>query len=68
MANFHSDGMKAMYFSVYFFCIFLEFNEMLVKPKLAKPKIIIYHKEGKNVHAILVAARYTNILSPLAFI
>ena len=57
-----------MYFSVYFFCIFLEFNEMLVKPKLAKPKIIIYHKEGKNVHAIIVAARYTNILSPLACI
>ena len=40
-----------------------------MKPKLAKPKIIIYHKEGKNVRAILVATRYTiNILSPLACI
>ena len=36
-----------------------------MKPKLAKPKIIIYHMEGKNVHAILVA---TSTLTSLALL
>ena len=37
-------------------------TEALVKPQLAKPKIIIkYHKEGKNVHAILDVDRSTTV-------
>ena len=33
-----------------------------MKPQLSKPKIIIkYHKEGKNVHAILGVNRLTTV-------